>query len=68
MWADVTIRNDEEEDITMIDKQISHCINKEEGGGPIYFEQKGEERNSPPSRPLHNINKPLVNEASSKVA
>ncbi len=34
MWADVTIRNDEDEDITLMEKQISHGINKEEGGGP----------------------------------
>ena len=54
MWADVTIRNDEDEDITMIDKQIAHSINKEEGGGPTFFEQKGEERESPPHRSQEN--------------
>ena len=32
---------------TLIAQQLLHGINKEEGSGPIYFEQKGEERESP---------------------
>jgi hypothetical protein len=48
-WADVTIRNDEDMDTnqTLIAQQMLHGINKEEGSGPIFFEQKGEERESP---------------------